>query len=182
MTIKLSDALDVRDNPEHFDFFVEDTNHYQDRYKVEFYDEAGGLDGSLYLCGFEYGATHLICAYNESDAYSVWIDLLPTVPMDEIHEAYNAFDKLLEYMEAKGYENDIQLRRFCSEWCRYYFQVATKDANSTDAWDDWELGEGYEYQSNSTDSGIVNVGHYEWMRKIESSQISVARKAPVEAA
>lgn len=179
--MNLSDALDVRENPEHFDFFVVDDNHYEGRYKVEFYDESYGMDGTFYLLGFEFGATHLICANNESDAYECWVDLLPPVPMDEIHEAYNAFDKLVEYMEAKGYENDYQLRRFCSEWCRYYFEVDTKDANSTGAWDRWELGESYRYQSNSTDSGIVHVGHYEWMNEIDASQIQVERKVAVVA-
>jgi hypothetical protein len=177
----LKDALDVRQNPEDFDFFVVDDNHYEGRYRVEFHDESYDMDGTFYLLGMEYGATHLICANNESDAHECWIDLLKPIPMDEIHEAYNAFDKLVDFMVAKGYDNDYQLRRFCSSWAKFYFDADTKDANNTGAWDRWELDEAYQYQSNATDSGIVNVGHYSWMNEITADRITVERKVAVEA-
>jgi hypothetical protein len=39
-----------------------------------------------------------------------------------------------------------------------------------------ELIEGYEYQSNASGTGIVDVGHYAWMREVEASDITFARK------
>ena len=168
--IDLQDIVDFNDSPEKFDFYVDD----RDR-PVKFYDEYGN-DGDYFLFGFEYGPTLLVRAKNEYDAYEVFLDELPPVPMDEIHEAYYAFDKLLEHMISMGHEHDYQLRCFCNRWCKFYFEADTRDANMTGAWDRWELDESYQYQSNSTGSGIVNVGHYEWMREIPVGSIKVSRK------
>jgi hypothetical protein len=174
----LKDAIDVRDNPEHFDFFIVDERHHEGRYKVTFYDEYGGLDGSFFLCGHEYGATHLICARHESEAHEVWIDLLPTIPAEDVHEAYNAFDKMVDWMESKGHENDYQLRHFCSRWCKTFFDIETRQDDDLGL---WELDKAFEIQSNCTDTGIVYVGHNEWMNEIDPSKIEVVRKSEVTA-
>jgi hypothetical protein len=168
--IKLQDAIDFSHETSLFRFFVEDR-------EIDFYDDYGD-GGDWFLFGYEYGSTRLIRSRDECDAYSVFIDLEPVVPFDEIHEAFGSFDKLLEHMLSKGYENDYQLRCFCNRWCKFYFQACTKNINETGSWDDWPLIEGYEYQSNSTGSGIVNVGYYLWMREVPPSQIVVYRKDP----
>jgi hypothetical protein len=179
--MNLKDALDVRGDWEQFDFFIIDERHHEGRYKVKFYDESYDMDGTFYLCGHEYGATHLICANNESDAYEAWIDLLPTIPPSDVHEAHNSYDKLVDFMVAKGHENDGKLRDFCCRWSGFYFDVDTRDANQTGAWDRWDLDEAYRMQSNCTDTGIVYIGHNEWMDEIDPSMIEVVRKSQVPA-
>jgi hypothetical protein len=176
----LKDAIDVRHDWEQFDFYVIDERHHEGRYKVKFYDESYGLDGTFFLCGHEYGATHLICANNESEAYEIWIDLLPTIPREDVHEAHNAFDKLVDFMIAKGHANDVQLRSFCNKWCDVYFDLDTRERDD-DMFNKWELDEAYRHQSNSTDTGIVYVGHNEWMNEIDPSMIEVVRKSQVPA-
>jgi hypothetical protein len=173
--INLADVVDLINGMAKFDFFYydKDRDHLT---KVEYYGNDAIGDGMMFLFGFEYGPTHLICADSEHVAYDIWLDLLKPVPLDEIHEAYNAFDKLLDYMCNKGYENDRHLHSFCNRWGRYYFQVDTKDANMTGAWDRWELDEAYQYQPNATDSGIVYVGHYQWYRMIGPDEIRVRRR------
>lgn len=167
--IDLQDIVDFLYSPEKFDFYVDD----RDR-PVKFYDEYGD-GGDYFLFGFEFGPTLLVRAKNEHDACEVFLDELPPIPLDEIHEAYNAFDKLLEHMISKGHEYDNQLRCFCNRWCRFYFQSDTKSGDET-VWDRWELDESYRYQPNSTGTAIVHVGHYEWMREIPVGAIKVSRK------
>lgn len=94
----------------------------------------------LYIVGHEYGYTHLVHAENESDALTAVVDEMPTIDPSELPEAYNAYDKLLERMEANGYENNVQLREFCTRWSDFYFYA---DNNDGDNWDKWELDEAY---------------------------------------
>lgn len=137
---------------------------------VTVYDDGGaGWDYSWFVCGHEYGPTFLVRADSEYSAYNIWRDESPTISADDVHEAYGAFDKLLEHMVNLGHENNRALRNFCTRWDRVFFEVSTRDANYTGAWDNWELLEGYEYQSNSSGTGIVDVGHYEWLRPLEGS-------------
>lgn len=168
--INLQDIVDFNDSPEKFDFYVEG----RDR-PIEFYDEYGD-GGDYFLFGFEYGPTLLVRARTINDAFDVLIDELPPVPLGEIHEAYNAFDKLLKHMVSKGHDNDRNLRDFCNRWCRFYFQADTKKTGQS-VWDRWELDESYAYQPNATGSGIVYVGHYLWEREIPVSEIQVVRKS-----
>jgi len=93
-----------------------------------------------------------------------------TIDPSELPEAYNAVDKVLDFMKAKGHENNSQLRGFCTRWADFFFYADTKDANFTGTWDCWELDEAYQMQSNSTGTDIVNVGHYEHMAPIKWSQ------------
>jgi hypothetical protein len=143
-------------------------------HEVQVYDDgAPGWGYSWYLCGHEFGPTFLIRADNESSAYEIWIDESPTIEVDDVPEAYGAFDKLVEHMEKLGHENDYPLRDFANRWNPWFFQVSTHNANYTGAWDSWNLDEGYQYQSNASGTGIVSVGHYEWMRSLVGSGYEV---------
>lgn len=124
---------------------------------------ATGHNAQLWAFGQEYGYLRLVHCQHEGDGYQAYHDTMPTIDHDEVHEAYNVFDKLVEYMESKGYENTLQLRDFANRWCKTYFEIATYNANETGA---WPLDESYHYQSNSSGTGIVNVGHNEHMRQV----------------
>lgn len=100
-----------------------------------------------------------------------------TIEVSDVPEAYNAYDKLLERMEAKGHENDLQLRGFCNRWADFFFYADTKDAHN---WDSWNLDEAYQYQDNSKGTGIVNVGHYQSMSEIDWKQFTAVRKVVAE--
>lgn len=119
--------------------------------------------GKWYVWSREYGPEYVVRANGECSAREIVIDELATIPVNEVHKAYNSFDKFVEFMEAKGHDNNLALRKFCTRYDDLYLRIATHNANSTGVWDDWELDEEYQYQSNSTDSGIVYIGHYEWL-------------------
>lgn len=181
MAMSLKQAIDIVTNSERYDFYAVD-KHSERRTKVKFYNDGCDLgDEDFYLLGMEYGPTHLIQCRGESNAYEIWCDELPPVPMNEVHEAYNAFDRLVEFMEKKGHENDLRLRQFCFKWDDWFFAADTKNANETGAWDRWKLDEAYAQQSNSTDSGIVYVGHYAWINEADLDCIEVELKAEVAA-
>ena len=171
-------------NQEFYDFgFTREDGEFK---RCKFVDDYGfsALNGchnaKLYVFGNEYGYTHLVHSQNESDAHSAWVDTCHTIEASEVPEAHNAFDKLLEFMVAKGHENNVQLREFCTRWSDFYFYADTKDANFTGAWDRWELDEAYQMQSNSTGTGIVNMGHNSHMTKLKWSQLKAVRKVMVE--
>lgn len=167
----LGDFIAAGENPEDFDWFV--VLDDRDPVKVKYIEENCGFDNSFYVFGFEHGPHTLVNAMNEFDARDAWIDELPPIDESEVHEAYNAFDKLLEHMQALGHENDQRLRGFCNRWCKFFFDASTRIEG---AFDEWPLDEAYEHQSNSTDSGIVHVGHYEWMREVKPESIFFERK------
>lgn len=145
-----------------------------DNRELKLIDDYGFPDGKLFIVGREYGPEYIVCARTESDAFEAWVDSIPPIPLEEVHEAYNAFDKLVEYLESKGHENNYATRCFASRWAKTFFQIDTRNANYTGAWDRWEIDEAYHYQSNATDSGIVNLGHYAWIRNADEFDIEVS--------
>lgn len=129
---------------------------------IEVYDEDS--DGTWFVLGMEYGPTHVIRARNETDAYDIWLDLLPAIPAEDLHEAYNAYDKLREHLTSLGHEDTQHLRDFCNRYAPLYFAI---DANHSGAWDRWELDEAYHYQPNATGTGIVHTGHDAWLNTLD---------------
>ena len=130
--------------------------------------------GNWYVWGREYGPEYLVRAQGESGAIGIVYDELPAINSDDLPDAYNAFDKLIVHLVDKGHENTLQLRRFCSQWSDVFFKIATHDANATGAWDNWEIDEAYQYQDNSTGTGIVEVGHYEWIEEIDKWDVHLS--------
>lgn len=122
------------------------------------------------IFGHEFGATHLIRARGESSAYEIWIDEQAPIENSEISEAYNAFDKLVAWLEERGHENTSTLRHFANRWASLFFDISVRNSGDDDTfWDNWPLDEAYQQQSNATGCGIVNVGHYAWMETLAAS-------------
>ena len=92
--------------------------------------------GDLFVYGHEFGPTMLIRAQSWESAYSIAIDESVSIDNSELFEAYG-FDNKSDY--------DNQVDTDCSEL---------------------ELIKGYTYQDNSTGTGIVCNGHYEWMTEL----------------
>lgn len=90
-----------------------------------------------------YGSpTCIVSATSWDSAYEALIDELPTIPDSELYEAY-------------GFETQADF-----------------DACRNDDLHDWpELIEGYQYQSNFTGTGIVNIGHYESLSPLTSDYL-----------
>ena len=68
-----------------------------------------------------------------------------------------------------------------SAWEAWLDEQPTIDvADVAEAYDGDELVEGYHYQANSTDSGIVDVGHYAWQHDLADSGYTViVRNVPL---
>lgn len=135
---------------------------------VEVIDDSGYDDHPWYLFGHEYGPTHLIRSWSESDAYDTWLDKQPTIENSEIPEAYNAFDKLVAWLEERGHTNTSTLRHFANRYASLFFDMSIAKADDN-FWDEWPLDEAYEMQSNATGTGIVNVGHNAWYERLNAS-------------
>lgn len=113
------------------------------------YTEEDG-DGTLFAFRETFGIARIVCARSLSDAHEVFIDESRTIEPADVHEAYGAFDKLREWLTSKGHEDNEHLRDFCNRYAPQFFLACGHS---------WELIEGYEYQSNSTGTGIVDVDH-----------------------
>lgn len=96
----------------------------------------------VWIAGHELGPTHIILASSFESAWDEWLDAQPTIHDDEIPEAYG----------------------FYGEDGRQRLELAERLAKVRE--DGWpELVEGYEYQPTATGTGIVDVGHYAWLRE-----------------
>jgi hypothetical protein len=103
-------------------------------------------------------------------AEEAWLDEQETIPVEDLHEAYDAYDMLRDELTGRGNEDTIQLRNFCNRWAKTYFDIITSQDN---AWDDLEMDESYDSQPNATGTGVVNVGHYHWIKEVTGSGYSI---------
>jgi hypothetical protein len=103
----------------------------ENEHKVELIDDWGGFDETILVIGNEFGFTHVITGRTESDAYEAYLDECETIPESELWEAYG-FESSKEFDDAFESEKG-----------------------------DRDLADGYQYQSNSSGTGIVSVGIYE---------------------
>jgi hypothetical protein len=119
---------------------------------IRYYDDGWG---PLWLCQNTMGVVGIIRC--QSEAYEIWGDeFRKPIEEDEVHEAYGTFDRLVDLMVARGHENDVRLRRFCYSWAPVWFAAKSHLQRNQDG--DWpDLIEGYEYQANSTGTGIVTI-------------------------
>lgn len=122
---------------------------------IRVYDDGWG---KLWVYRTSLGVTGIVRAQTWHDAYECVLDeILTPISVDDVSDAYGAWDKLRDFLINKGHEDTPQLRHFCSRYDTLYFDIATHNANETAAWDDWPLIEGYEYQSNGKGTGIVSI-------------------------
>lgn len=115
-------------------------------YPLPVYDDG---DGPLWLFGEEYGATMLVRASSFEAAWGIVIDESRTIDPSEVPEAF-------------GYEGEDAQARL--------------DADLREARDgrgEWpDLIDGYEYQSNSSGTGIVSVSYYAWLREFTREDLA----------
>jgi hypothetical protein len=139
-------------------------------HEVKVDESALDFDEDAFIISNEFGPAMLVFAGHEGDAWEVYVDCCDPVPYDQVHEAYGAYDALLNHMESLGHVNNGKLRQFCNRWARTYYNIVAPKATQDDD-PCSSLIEGYEYQSNSTDSGIVETGHYHRIDKVCKSKI-----------
>jgi hypothetical protein len=124
------------------------------KYPIRYYDD--GI-GKLWIFRNTCGIVGIVRAQDEGSAYVIVRDEFDKpIPADELHEAYGAFDKLLESLQERGYENTLELRRKVSRLTPLYFRLISQNEELIQS-GGLELIEGYEYQSNATGTGIVAI-------------------------
>ncbi len=115
-------------------------------FPIRSYDDA---EGGLWLFGNEHGVTMVIRARSFDAAWEIAIDEAPTVDDSQVPEAY-------------GFDGDGESYGH-GETAADKLRQAVELAEAGDG-EYPELVEGYSYQANSTGTGIVDVGHYAWLR------------------
>jgi len=125
-------------------------------YPLRVYDD---WDGPLWVFGEECGPEMLIRARSFADAWDIMLDESPPIPEDEIYEAYG-FDGWCD----GGYERTQTVYSPATAKKRFERAIADAEAGERDY---PELLEGYEYQPNSSGTGIVSVSDYAWLREFE---------------
>lgn len=164
--IKLSQLRALATNPELFQVYYRDS-------LVEFHPDGNDIYDeryySLYAIGHEFGVTDIYLVSCEQDAMDQWLDDQPTIPVDEIHEAYNAYDHLRAHLKNKGHEDTQQLRNFCNRYASVYFDIESQ--NHDVRYKAWDLDEAYQLQPNATGTGIVNVGHYQTLFEVDPEDL-----------
>jgi hypothetical protein len=163
---------------------------------MRFYDDGSFYD-QFFAYGHEFGTMLVIRTNDESTAYDIAIDESPTIAPDEVPEAYGFY-----LMQAKScFAPDNGEKWYvCSDVDNHGKTVSETILKCTgdrqcigDAFDtreaaiayalqyiganELDLIEGYQYQSNSTGTGIVNVGHYEWIRVANDEEIAAFKQA-----
>jgi hypothetical protein len=111
----------------------------ESNYPIDVYDDG---DGAVWLWGDETGVRRVIRARSFEAAWGIAIDESPTIDETDVPEAYG-FD---------GAHAALRPRQ------------AGERADAGDG-EYPELVEGYEHQDNASGTGIVNVGHYAWLRE-----------------
>jgi hypothetical protein len=182
----LADALDLLEDASEFTCFVSIDARERE---VEFIDDYGlscGRNAEFFVAGLEFGPQVLVHAKGYQSAWEAWIDEVKPIPEDELIEAYGIVDDYREEYEKLNPQPNTseheardawwtQFRAACVERLKTLSDAARETGN-----DYPELIEGYEYQSNSSGTGIVAVGHYAWMREIDPSDVRFVRKAETE--
>lgn len=132
-----------------------------DGYPIDVYDDSYG---PVFVFGHEHGPTLVIRSRSWHSAWEIAIDEMRPISEEEVPEAYgfDGWDSAGERTETE-YSPDTARARF-ERWI--------EDAESGEK-DYPELLEGYEYQSNSTGTGIVNVGHYAWLEEYDHDRHDV---------
>jgi len=183
--MKLSDLLLALESPEKFAWI--DTSN--DRENVlEFINEAGSFSDSsrFFLGGFEFGPdvlVHVEGGYRGDGfeaAYEAWIDSMPTIPDEELVEAYGMPGKGSFLDEALDAARPTAPNYFGAEnvaWSKAYHDAARKafDAAFEAAQDTGDYPEIIEdYQQNSN-GGVVDVGHYQCFQEADLDCIELRR-------
>lgn len=141
------------------------------------YDDA---QGTCYVYGEAYGPQGVIRAVSLESAWEIMIDESPTIPQEEVHAAYGYYI-LHDERATVGpfilcHDDYGTPRNARPDWAplhpvmaRYTTGQAARDAALVHAEEnEANLIEGYEYQSNFSGTGIVNVGQYAWIEPLDA--------------
>lgn len=178
----LKDILDFIDSPD--DFTIEVDGH-----AVKLIDDYGmscGSNAEWYVAGHEFGPCVLVHAKGFESAWEAWIDESPTIAESELTEAYGVPDS--EEIETWKEKNPAP-PYYSGDWREWADRLHAEEKRILAVWGDAahagereypELIEGYEYQSNASGTGIVDVGCYAWMNEADLSKITITRKEKAE--
>lgn len=187
-TLHLGALLAFQDDSDAFEPIY--TDDYGREHTLRYLDENGTIDDNsvFYVAGFEHGPHVLIhiAAYGSGDgfeaAWAAWIDSLPTIPKEELPEAYQNAD-------GESFDDLARAKLNETDPCPNYWE--------REAWDAWhakksalasellasygaseegvypDLVEGYEYSNGE----VKDVGHYAWMSAVDAESIRFVRKA-----
>lgn len=174
--------------------FIDDPDKYRitiDGHEVKFIDDYGlscGSNGEWFVAGHEFGPHVLVHASDFEGAWEAWIDESPTIPKEELIEAYSPggdkgsfFDEAIDaYRSASA---SFQYGRWTDEdWAKIKasaksaLDAMASAAGGPQGSDEYpEIVQGYELQSNASGTGIVDVGDYA-MNEADLSKVEVTRK------
>ena len=179
----LQDILDFIESPGDFELIIDEDGR---EHTIDFIDDYGlscGSNSQFFLAGQEFGATHLIHSSSYESAYEAWVDESLTISEEELTEAYGLPDSpemeaWKETHPAPPYYQQEQWKAWCEALDLEEKRVFKQWGDDAQAGlrDHPDLIEGYEYQSNSSGTGIVDIGHYFWQREADLSQITIQRK------
>jgi hypothetical protein len=125
-------------------------------YELAVYDDG---DGPLWLYGQEFGCSMVIRARSFEQAWGIMLDESFTIEDSEVWEAY-------------GYNSEEEYAAVCD-------RIMAEEADGV--YPEWPgLAEGYEYQSNFTGTGIVDVGHYSWLREAELVDFKTSERGHIK--
>jgi len=129
-------------------------------YPVRVYDDC---DGPLWIFGQEYGPTMVIRARSFETAWEIAVDESPTIEPEDVPEAHG-YDGWC----SGGYKRVMEV--YSPETAKERFEFAVRAAQEEGS-EHPDLLEGYEYQSNSSGTGIADVGHYVWLRELTADDL-----------
>lgn len=158
---------------------------------AKFYNDNGS---TFFAYGHEFGVSQIILCDSEQSAYDIAIDKSPTIEPDQVIEAYGFYlmqacryndqqaKKTAPFYVVSDHDNHGELTSESILFCtgdRLTIGGAFDDKESAIEYaleyiseNEVYLIEGYQHQSNASGTGIVNVGHYEWLREATDSEIA----------
>ncbi len=182
--MKLSELVGFIEKPEDFDILV-------GGHKVEYLNDACRIDDDsrFFVAGHEFGATHLIHVESHREGYEaawgLWIDESPTIPEDELTEAYGVDGESFDDLARAELESPKGCGGAGVAWDEYHAKVKARakellslagDKARDEDGEYPELIEGYENQDNASGTGIVDVGHYSWMNEADLDDVEIIRR------
>jgi hypothetical protein len=157
----------------------------------------GCRNAQLWAYGHEYGYSHLVHCQNEGNGYSAHIDESPTIDENEVHEGYGLYLMqachwnelestapwyILSDVAGHGETVSAEVLKCTGDRQAIGGSFDTKEAAIEFASEyardnEFELIEGYEYQSNASGTGIVNTGHYGHYRQVQWNELMILPKS-----
>lgn len=133
---------------------------------VDFIDDWGGFDNKIVAITNEFGLSAIVTGCSSESCWSAWVDEQKTKPESDIIEAYGFY--LMK--DTDFFDNDSEFSYYIISEHKNHGTLtiggkfktksgANEYALAYISEHEIELLEGYEYQNNSTDSGIVEIGH-----------------------